>query len=206
MDAQPDTYDFLCERAYALGEDDGKSAASWYFDYSASRVDYERVLRCFQDGDPAIYDTLPSAPLSGEWAGDPTPSDILEALDVDDDDDAADDYLRMYEDGFGVSVADEVERLAREALDRLGTPSVDMDAHYRVSGYGAVAWYLVGFESSQIVRAIMVGDDRVEMIDVDDLEQIGEMDYCAECGQIRCTHDGRDRDDDDDDAEGGDDR
>lgn len=206
MDAQLDTYDFLCERAYALGEDDGKSAASWYFDGSESRQDYHRVVQGFAAGDPAIYDTLPRAPLSGEWAGDPTPSDILEALDVDDDDDAVDDYLRMYEDGFGVAVADEVERLAREAIDRLGTPDVDFDAAYRVAGYGAVAWRVVGYESSEDVYAIMVGDDTRHLVSVDDLEQIGEMDYCAECGQIGCTHDGRDRDDNDDDAEGGDDR
>ncbi len=36
------------------------------------------------------------------------------------------------------------------------------------------------------VRAIMVGDDRVEIVDVDDLELIGEEDFCRGCGQIGC--------------------
>jgi hypothetical protein len=44
------------------------------------------------------------------------------------------------------------------------------------------------------VRAVMVGDDHVHSVDVDDLTVIGELDYCAECGQIGCAHDGRDRD------------
>ncbi len=41
-------------------------------------------------------------------------------------------------------------------------------------------------EDRGVVRAVMVGDDRVEIVDVDDLELIGEEDFCRGCGQIGC--------------------
>ena len=44
-----------------------------------------------------------------------------------------------------------------------------------------------------MVYMVMVGDDHKHLIDKDDIEELGELDYCAECGQIGCTHDGRDR-------------
>lgn len=44
-----------------------------------------------------------------------------------------------------------------------------------------------------MVRAVMVGDDREHLVDPDDLIELDEDAYCAECGQIGCTHDGRDR-------------
>jgi hypothetical protein len=47
-------------------------------------------------------------------------------------------------------------------------------------------------ECGQIV-VVMVGDDHKHTVDVDDLELLDGLDYCAECGQIGCCHDGRDR-------------
>jgi hypothetical protein len=44
------------------------------------------------------------------------------------------------------------------------------------------------------VIVVMVGDDRKHEIDTDDLTKLDDLDYCAECGQIGCGHDGRDRD------------
>lgn len=44
------------------------------------------------------------------------------------------------------------------------------------------------------VVAHMIGDDRDFTFDVDDLEPIAREDYCGECGQIGCAHDGYDRD------------
>jgi hypothetical protein len=46
---------------------------------------------------------------------------------------------------------------------------------------------------SAVVR--MVGDDAKHVVEVHDLKPLDEDDYCHECGQIGCTHDGRDRDD-----------
>ena len=92
--------------------------------------------------------------------------------------------------------------------------TIDTNDRFIVAGYGGVAWYVVGLEYETVydyewndefgcedeiaiermtgmVRAIMVGDDRVELIDPDDLVVIDEDDYCHGCGQIGCGHDGR---------------
>jgi hypothetical protein len=37
-----------------------------------------------------------------------------------------------------------------------------------------------------MVEAIMVGDDRVHIVDVDDLTKLDDDDYCHSCGQIAC--------------------
>jgi hypothetical protein len=87
--------------------------------------------------------------------------------------------------------------------------TLDLDARYTVAGYSAgIAFYVLGpvmerdedYEWTGIetphetlVRAVMVGDDRVHEVDADDLEPIDELDYCAECGQVGCTADGRER-------------
>lgn len=113
MPADLNMYDALCTDANRLGSEHGSAAASWYFDGNTPEHVYRSVLIGLEDGDPAIYDTFPSAPLSGEFADEPTPASVLAELGVDEDDDAADDYLRMYEDGFAVAVADEIERAAR---------------------------------------------------------------------------------------------
>lgn len=47
------------------------------------------------------------------------------------------------------------------------------------------------FANSDWVVAVMVGDDREHLVEVNDLTLIGENDYCHECGQLGCTHDGR---------------
>lgn len=109
-------YDALMERAHALGAEQGRAAASWYFDGNTTTEQYERVLRGIEEGDPATYDTFPNGPLSGEWAGDPLPADVLAELEIEEDDDRADDALRHYEDGFGVAVSYEIERAARAYL------------------------------------------------------------------------------------------
>jgi hypothetical protein len=41
------------------------------------------------------------------------------------------------------------------------------------------------------VRAVMVGDDRVFVVEVDDLTRLDDGDYCSQCGQVGCTADGR---------------
>jgi hypothetical protein len=79
---------------------------------------------------------------------------------------------------------------------------IDFGAHYQIDGWSpGIAWYLVGYvlvrdedfdwtgieeEDRSRVRAIMVGDDRVFVVDVDDLQLIGEEDVCRGCGQVGC--------------------
>lgn len=80
-------------------------------------------------------------------------------------------------------------------------PLLDMDARYSVDGYGGIAFYLRGYvmerdedyewsgieyENREQVRAVMVGDDREHIVDVDDLTELDEDDYCPSCGQIGC--------------------
>lgn len=90
-------------------------------------------------------------------------------------------------------------------LDEDGQP--DPSARYTVATMSGVAFRLVGWTQSwdeddqewvddpehDTVWAVMVGDDRRHMVDVDDLTLLGDLDYCAECGQVGCEHDGRER-------------
>jgi hypothetical protein len=43
------------------------------------------------------------------------------------------------------------------------------------------------------VIAVMVGDDRKFNFGVDEIHVIPEDDFCSQCGQIGCTHDGREQ-------------
>lgn len=71
----------------------------------------------------------------------------------------------------------------------------------------AVAYYVLGWETEPDedtewsgienrtgrVVAVMVGDDRRFTFDPDEIEALPREEYCGECGQIGCTHDGLDR-------------
>jgi hypothetical protein len=92
---------------------------------------------------------------------------------------------------------------------------IDFDARYRVKSMPGVAWWIESYveefkevewteededgetlycydvevsDNTSLVNAIMVGDDRRHVIDVDDLVKIGDDDYCSGCGQIGCRH------------------
>lgn len=103
-------------RAREAGAEHGRAAASWYFDGNTSRATYAYVLAGLEDGDPQVLDTLPCAPLSGEYADDPTPASVLADLGVDEDDDAASSYLSAYEEAFAEAVEDAIETAARQYL------------------------------------------------------------------------------------------
>jgi hypothetical protein len=90
----------------------------------------------------------------------------------------------------------------------------------RVRGYSGVAFRVMGWRTEPgecewfdgeewvydpepepvrtgelVVR--MVGDDYLHVVDEGDVEPLARREYCAECGQIGCSHDGYDDDDDD---------
>ncbi len=95
---------------------------------------------------------------------------------------------------------------------------IDMNARYSVATMPGVAFYLKGYATRQEpimildydeddqkeyrvesgdyeevevddeVIAIMVGDDREFVVDVEDLILISDEDYCSGCGQIGCAH------------------
>lgn len=81
------------------------------------------------------------------------------------------------------------------------------DARWEHSQYDGIAFRVYGWETEPDedtewsgieqrtgrVIAVMVGDDRRHSLDPEDFTMIDDLDYCAECGQIGCTHDGRER-------------
>lgn len=78
---------------------------------------------------------------------------------------------------------------------------------YTVKGYKGIAWYVRGWENKPDedtewsgieertgrVVATMVGDDRYFVFDPDEVQPLARGEYCGECGQIGCTHDGLER-------------
>ena len=52
------------------------------------------------------------------------------------------------------------------------------------------------FERTGRVVVVMIGDDKEHLVDPEDISPLDEDAYCHECGQIGCTHDGRDRSED----------
>jgi len=98
------------------GYERGLAAGSWVVDGNTSEATARRLLEGIEDGDPEILDGLPSAPLSGEFADDLTPRDVLDWYELGEDDDGADDVLAAFEEGFARGVIDEVTRSARAIL------------------------------------------------------------------------------------------
>jgi len=78
---------------------------------------------------------------------------------------------------------------------------------YKVRGQAGVAWRVFGREietfdngegfpdwrETERLVCVMVGDDHREAFEPDDVTPLDEDAYCHECGQVGCTHDGRER-------------
>lgn len=109
----------LLKAAREAGEAHGRAAASWYFDGNTTTETYRHTLEGLEAGDPAVLDTFPCAPLSGEWADEPTPATVLEGLGADDDDDERYGLVDAYEQGFARAAYCEIERVARYQLEGL---------------------------------------------------------------------------------------
>jgi hypothetical protein len=65
-------------------------------------------------------------------------------------------------------------------------------AYVSVWGYGGVAWYVRHVLDGQVICR-MVGDDRDFSVGRDELSSLAREDFCGECGQVGCTHDGYER-------------
>ena len=75
---------------------------------------------------------------------------------------------------------------------------------YKVEGYKGIAWNVLGWETQADedteltgisertgkVIAVMIGDDRYFTFEVDEIHPIQREEFCGECGQIGCGHDG----------------
>lgn len=85
--------------------------------------------------------------------------------------------------------------------NRKGDPmQISAETRYRVDGHGGIAFEFAGWETrpdedtiwtgieepTGMALMVMVGDDRVHVIDPDDLHPLADEDYCPGCGQIGC--------------------
>ena len=75
---------------------------------------------------------------------------------------------------------------------------------YRIRGHAGIAWHVLGWETEPDedtewsgyeartgrIVVVMVGDDHRWTFDEDDILPLKRSDYCGECGQIGCGHDG----------------
>jgi hypothetical protein len=118
----------LRQRAAELGRDAGRAAGTWVFDGNSTEETMRALLRMDEEGDPAIWDMLPSAPLSGEWADGPTPASLMQEIGAEDLRDmlgSPDDALMgeiesqvctAFEDAWHTAMVDEAVRYARAVL------------------------------------------------------------------------------------------
>lgn len=94
------------------GYEAGAAAGSWVVDGNTSAAAAAALLVGLEDGDPAVLDSLPGSPLSGEWADGPTPSSVLADVGLSYSSSAEpevlDDLLRSFEAAFDAGVRDEV--------------------------------------------------------------------------------------------------
>lgn len=103
------------ESMRSAGADAGKSAASWICDGNTRQEDAQRVLKQFEDGDPAAPSA--PAPFSGEWAGDPSIEDVIRdvcTVDYDSlDPQEIDELATAFEDAYSEAWQDEAYRVVR---------------------------------------------------------------------------------------------
>ena len=127
------------EDAERRGYEAGCAAGSWVLDGNSDPEGARRILRGIEEGDPAIVDALPSAPLSGEWADSLLPRDVLAWYDLTEDDDGADDVLNAYEQGYSSGAVDTVEREA-ESIGFLRSITIDGWRIRTYAGIGFDSW------------------------------------------------------------------
>ena len=101
--------------AYAqeLGYEHGNASGSWV--EFRSEASARSFIAGYEDGDPEVMDMEPS-PLSGEFAGEPTPKSILEECDYEESRPGADSVLSTYEQSFHDAWWQEALKTARAAL------------------------------------------------------------------------------------------
>jgi hypothetical protein len=109
----------IIEQARKDGAEAGKAAATWYFDTGrCSTEDYRKALKGIEDIDPEMMDTLPSSPLSGEYADGPTPHTLARQYGIDEETESEDlnNVCDAYQEAYEQAAQDEVERAARYQL------------------------------------------------------------------------------------------
>src|SRR5437868_4081219 len=84
-------------RAESLGKEHGANAGSWVTDGNTSETTYRWLLAGLETCDPEVMDSLPSCPLSGEWADSYGLSDLAADTDVNQDADLFSEVADAYE-------------------------------------------------------------------------------------------------------------
>lgn len=123
------TYENAIATAETIGRDHGRAAGSWVTDGNTTAETYRRLLKGISDIDPEVMDSLPSAPLSGEWADSYSLSDLSADTDVSQDSDMWDDVCTAYEMAYSDAVVAEVERACRANLVATGGEEDYCHAH-----------------------------------------------------------------------------
>jgi hypothetical protein len=103
------------EIAESMGREAGTTAGSWTLDGNTSTETARQFVQWDEDGDPQLWDHIPSAPFSGEWAGSPTPAEIVYEVtgeELDDLSSALDWILDVYEQAYNDAAHAEVMRMA----------------------------------------------------------------------------------------------
>ena len=65
-----------------------------------------------------------------------------------------------------------------------------VDERYECSRWPGVAVYIHQRFNDGQVGVVMVGDDTVRVVELIELREIGDDDYCSGCGQVGCTAEG----------------
>ena len=100
----------VIREAKKLGADAGTSAATWA---EIDESNAARILKGFEDCDPAILDSFYWPNLSGEWADSPTPQSLAEEIGIDPEDDRLDSACDAWEESSSRAFENEITRRCR---------------------------------------------------------------------------------------------
>jgi len=103
----------LIQQAKLNGASAGRAAASWVFDGNTAPETYIRILRMYDDDDPALYDMVREPDLSGEYADDPTPASLAKELGMDEDDERLNDMCTAWAEEAHISFWEDLIRTIR---------------------------------------------------------------------------------------------
>jgi len=110
--------DATLQAIYERGYEHGRAAGSWVIDGNATDDACRALLDLDEEGDPALYDALPTLTL-GEYAGDPTFEEILSSLDIEPDEDADCERWDAYSTGWHDGAHDQALADARARCPRV---------------------------------------------------------------------------------------
>jgi hypothetical protein len=113
----------ILRQARIDGREVGQARASWAWDGNTADDFFPRVLAGITDGDPEVLDAFNVPNLSGEWAGDPTPSTLADDYGIDErrdpDGSLLDEVCQAWEEAAANAFWDTLEKDCQWHVDRL---------------------------------------------------------------------------------------